>query len=207
MTVRTDRRHRQHRKTRRGFTLIEVVISVAILGFIAATSAAVLFEGVGAYHRTTVRKESTDAVRLTMERLIREIRQVAGSDDTNPVPQIVTAEASSLVFDRVTGSGTERIYARRVTGAPNEIQLALGSTDNYRPLLEGTGVGLTFTYYKADGSVLSSLPLSADDRALVRRVGVEVEMPVTSYFQSGQEKRVKLRSSCYLRNMIGEARD
>ncbi|MDP2166726.1 MAG: type II secretion system protein [Thermodesulfovibrionales bacterium] len=58
----------------RGFTLIEVVITMVLVAIIAYILADALRTGVNAYIITDQRKEALDAGRVAMERMTREIR-------------------------------------------------------------------------------------------------------------------------------------
>lgn len=68
-------------RTHKGFTLIELVITMTLIGIIAYIVAIALSTGIKAYFTTDFRKEALDQTRIAMERMTREIRNLRDSDD------------------------------------------------------------------------------------------------------------------------------
>jgi len=64
-----------------GFTLIELVMTMVLIGIIAYIVATALTTGIKAYFMTDFRKEALDQSRIAMERMTREIRNVRSSSD------------------------------------------------------------------------------------------------------------------------------
>ena len=83
---------------KKGFTLIELVITMVLIGIIAYVVASALSTGIKAYFVTDFRKEALDQARIAMERMTREIRNVRSSAD------ITTANATTFTFTDVSGT-------------------------------------------------------------------------------------------------------
>jgi prepilin-type N-terminal cleavage/methylation domain-containing protein len=58
---------------RKGFTLIELILTITIVGIIAFVSAQVLMRGIDAYSLITNRKDATQHARVGMDRMIQEL--------------------------------------------------------------------------------------------------------------------------------------
>ena len=83
----------------KGFTLIELVITMVLIGIIAYIVAIALSTGIKAYFTTDFRKEALDQSRIAMERMTREIRNVRSSADVD-----VGSNASQFCFTDINGT-------------------------------------------------------------------------------------------------------
>lgn len=118
---------------KRGFTLIELVIVIVILGIIAVVGVALMLQVGDAWVLQSHRKEMSESARIAMDRMIRETREAAS---------ISTAAGGTLTFNNIGGntitfdtSGTT--LRRTVDGTTNEL------ADNVD--------SLSFTYYYDNG--------------------------------------------------------
>ena len=59
----------------KGFTLVEVVMTIMIIGIIAAVLAPIISSSVTGFHQARVRNDLTAQSRVVLERLTREIRE------------------------------------------------------------------------------------------------------------------------------------
>lgn len=121
-----------------GFTLVEMVMVIVILGIIAATASTMLSNGFTAF---LTGQNVTDADwqgRLAMERLEGDLRAVRSPSD------IATATATQLIFTDM--SGTSITYQLSGTTLMRNAQV----------LADGVG-GLTFAYYDLNGSATAVL--------------------------------------------------
>jgi MSHA biogenesis protein MshO len=92
-------------RLQRGFSLIELVMVIILLGIIAAIMAPIITSSVTAYQDTRARQELLARGRLALDRLARDIhravpnslRTVAGSSDTI---EFVTASSGGRYLDR-----------------------------------------------------------------------------------------------------------
>lgn len=162
-----------------GFTLIEMVMAMVIMGIVAALAAPIFSQGLSASRLTTENLQTLAKLRYAMARMVREIRQVnynGGAYD------ITTMTASSLVFANTdTLSTTVSISASG--GA-----ITLGySTPSVSAVLTDEVSSMSFAYYDGNGAVTASLV----DLAFVQ-IDLTLQNPTTgaSYMQ---RTRVALR--------------
>lgn len=116
----------QPRRSRdEGFTLIEMVITIVIVGIIGGLAAMIILQGVRAYSDERSRSDVHYQSRLAMERMSREIRQVrsCGAPDlpgmVNPSASITFTDINNetISFSR-TGTDLMRgadVLARNIT--------------------------------------------------------------------------------------------
>jgi len=69
-------------KNRRGFTLVEIVLTIVVVGIIAGVSAKILLSGLDTYAFVTNRKDLTQHARVAMERMVNELTVVRWYDIT-----------------------------------------------------------------------------------------------------------------------------
>ncbi len=144
----------------KGFTLVEIVITIVIVSIIAAIAAAILLQGVQAYVAEGERSDVHYRARLAIERMAREIRLIRdqGTD-------IITMTPSSLQFTDINGSNTGFTWAAstlyRWNGTGNDT-LATGITS------------FAFSYLQQDGvSAATPADVWYIDIALTSRQGAE----------------------------------
>jgi prepilin-type N-terminal cleavage/methylation domain-containing protein len=130
----------------RGFTLVEIIITIVIVGIIAGIAAMIILQGVRAYSAEQSRGDVHYQARLAVERMVREVRLVR----SRTVADIPTMTPTDLLFCDVTGKAVE---FQLVGTALNRRESATCS-----PLAWGgwnalaTGVTpLNFTYFQPDG--------------------------------------------------------
>lgn len=121
-----------------GFTLLEMIVVIVIMGIIAVVGATFLQQGFSVYF---TRQNITDANwqgRFALEQMSRKIRVVRSPAG------ITTAAASNFVFTDINGNS-------------NNYQLS-GTTLQYNalPLIDGVNT-LTFTYLDRNGIATATL--------------------------------------------------
>lgn len=116
-----------------GFTLIELVIVIVIMGVIAVASSQLLATGLTAYLTNKNIINATAQARLALERMTRDIRAVRTSADISA--------ASATQFTFVDTNGSSVAYSLSGTNLMRNSQI----------LAHGIS-GLTFTYYDENGN-------------------------------------------------------
>ena len=124
-------------KASSGWTLVELVIVLVVVGTLASITFGVMLEAMRIYARTTPTEQLAYQSQLTTERLRRDLRSLEESS------QITVLQAQQLTFE--SGSGGTIEY--RLSGS--ELQR------NGRPLAEGV-TGLRFDYTNSAGALASS---------------------------------------------------
>ena len=121
-------------KKNTGFTLMEVVIVVAIVGIIAAYSSKLLNEGFNAYLTGKSIESVVWQARLALARMALDLRMI------NSSTSISTASTSQLIF---TDTNNDSV-TYQLTGS--------NLTRNGQVLASGIN-NLTFTYYNSSGAI------------------------------------------------------
>ncbi|MEE8057809.1 MAG: prepilin-type N-terminal cleavage/methylation domain-containing protein [Pseudomonadales bacterium] len=90
----------------RGFTLVELVVVIVLLGIVAVSTTQFIRQGVEIYRDTARRDSLQQDGRFVVERIIRELR--------NALPGSVRASANCLEFMPIVGASS---YINNITGA------------------------------------------------------------------------------------------
>lgn len=88
----------------RGYTLLEVVIVIIIMGIVAVFVGPVLSTALGSYDATSRNVEVLTRMRYAMERMEREIRHVRRAATNSANYDIATMSSSQLVFTKPDGN-------------------------------------------------------------------------------------------------------
>lgn len=118
---------------KRGFTLVELVLVIAILGITAGTLGSWMINSMTAYDRVTTRRGMLAQVRTGFERMMLEILLIPGR------AQIITTTASSFTFQYPTG--TNITYSLSGTNLLRNSDVAVQNV-----------TALSFTYYDESGA-------------------------------------------------------
>lgn len=103
-----------HSKNNKGFTLIEAVVSIVVLGVIGSLLASLLFQGASIYDKQSTRQRLINESRIAIWKIIYELHN--------------QMESSSFAL-----SDHEHIYIDRADGIKKEFTLSQsGSTLNYK---------------------------------------------------------------------------
>ncbi len=177
---------RRRRRLRGGFTLVELVATMTVLGTIAAVASRVLFICVDGYVGASVAGQLQSEMSVGLTRLVEEVREVPlDASASGTAPDITSVTATSLTWQT-----DRRVY---LAGSTLQYEESGGSG----ALLLADVTGWTVEAYDESGVALA-LPLSGDACDAVRRVVFEVEL--TRY---GETRR--LRGSAFIRAMMAGA--
>ena len=162
-----------------GFTLIEIVMVMVIVGVLAGLAAPIFSQGLTAARLTTENLHTLAKLRYATERLAREIRQInynAGSYD------VTTMSATSLVF------GKDDRVNTTVSLVKSGSDITLGySAPPVTGILTDEVKGFALTYYDSGGIV------TANSRNLAYvEINLALQNPVTGASFT-QRTRIALR--------------
>ena len=138
----------------KGYTLIEIVMVIVLLGIIGLVTFQVVFSGVETFAKARDRKELYDQARMAMERMTREVR------DTDQVlfPAVGSTD-TSIQFQKphpaTDGSGTIRFWR---DGATDELK-----RDRSGPATEVLASNITSFQATHEGSVPAGPTISFDN--------------------------------------------
>lgn len=132
----------------RGFTLIEMVMVIVILGILAGLTAPIFSQGLTAARLTTENLHTLAKLRYATERLAREIRQINYNGSGYDVSTMTT---SSLAFTKADTVNT----TVSITSSGSNLTLAYG-TPSASGLLSDEVSSLNFAYYDVNGAVTAS---------------------------------------------------
>ncbi len=162
-----------------GFTMIEMVMVIVILGILAGLTAPIFSQGLTAARLTTENLNTLTKLRYTTERLAREIRQI---NYTGATYDITTMSATTLAFTKADPTST----GVTVSASGNNLTLAY-SAPAISAILTDEVNGFGLIYYDASGAVTAS----AANVAFVE-ISLTLQNPTTGGSYS-QRTRVALR--------------
>ena len=176
-------------RSARGFTLIEILVAVAILGTVMVVLSSIMMSSNRSHTKTVRQAEIQTDVRQALDLMAAELRQ-AGADSTSVGIVPVVYGDSVLVHVRadLNGSGT-------ITTAEPSEDITYSYVPGTKSIMRNPGTGaavmlpnvtaMRFRYYDATNQLLTPVPLSATNLGLVHSVGLTVtaadidSLPVT----------------------------
>ncbi|MFA5100129.1 MAG: type II secretion system protein [Candidatus Omnitrophota bacterium] len=156
------------RISRRGVTLIELVMVIAVVGILAAMSSGYINQVINTWQTVSFRIESVSQMRSALDRMSREIRQVKNTTS------VLSAAANAFRF--IDSADAAIMY--NIAGA-NVLR-------NNEVLAAGVA-RLEFAYYDAQG-VLLPAPNVFPDETDIKRISVTLEIS-----SSGQNKTMSVQ--------------
>jgi prepilin-type N-terminal cleavage/methylation domain-containing protein len=154
-----------------GYSLVELLVSMAVLGLVMAGALGFLRAGVRAYGWGAARVEAQQSARVALERMEKELRQAGYDPRGAGIAPVAIAEPARVTFQRdLDGNGVVNATRERVTFLlrPGESILRREAGGGAQPLIEGVR-RFALTYLDASGSVTT-------DPARVAAVRIRLEV-------------------------------
>ncbi|MGA7801365.1 MAG: prepilin-type N-terminal cleavage/methylation domain-containing protein [Gammaproteobacteria bacterium] len=124
----------------RGFTLIELIITLMVVGILAAAGASALTGGAVAFNTTTDSIDTLSKLRMAVQRMSREIREIKRNTGGYA---ITTMQPSALAFTKADGTQVT------IQASGSQASLTYSTVPGTYTLCDQLG-SLTFKYYQAD---------------------------------------------------------
>ena len=134
----------------RGFTLMEMVITILLVGILSSLAAVIILQGVKGYTVEDQRSNAHYQARLAMERMVREIRLIRW-DSVLGQADISTMTATDLRYQDIQGN---QMGFRLNVGT---VQRTQDSAATWQPLATGV-TALNFNYFQQDGVTPATAP-------------------------------------------------
>lgn len=164
---------------KKSFTLIELVISIALLSVLAGAGAWVLVVGVKAWvsdqDRARIRQDCT----LALEMMVRDLSQASN---------FTSATGSAVAFSSFDNNGTAQTVAFSIDGSNNLTRTVNGTAH----MLVPNASSLTFAYVDNNNNPLAT-PVPSGNLANIRVVTPTLTM-------SASNETFTLSSSAFARN-------
>ena len=125
------------KKTQFGYTMLELVMAIALLGIIAGVMAKMFVWGIDIFDFVSNRKDVLQTSRIGIEILVRDLRAIKSASDIN------SASSSQLDFYNLDDENVIFVYNSGVF------------TRNSNNMIEGLS-SFQFTYYDVSDAVISS---------------------------------------------------
>ncbi|MDO8526399.1 MAG: type II secretion system protein [Deltaproteobacteria bacterium] len=159
-----------------GFTLVEIILSITLMGILFTLSSLVLVQGLNAYRHISARATNLNEARYALERMVRELRR---EGDENNIDDIKNIQSNSITFIDALGNNTSFSLSGQNLLRDND-------------LLLNNVTALVFTGYRDTGAETSSAQQ-------VRRVRIQLTTT-----PPGQVASLLLVSDVFLRNYMYE---
>ena len=140
-------------RDQRGFTLIEMVLAILVLAVLGTAGAVAVTQGALAFNDGTLMLERLGELRLSTERMAREIRQVQVDTGNATGYDITTRDPDQIVF--VKEDGTTVTLAL----AGTTVTLGYDNPAGDFVLVDGVSA-FSLSYYQPDGTVANAGPPS-----------------------------------------------
>ena len=122
-----------YRRHSGGFTLVEIIISIVLIGMLAAVGASMLKDTFTTASMVNANTTSAGQARYALERLAREIREIKFNTSTGQycIDTITWAGSSSLVFRKMSAAGLANTNPTDCNTEVTRVSIAGGSSLTY----------------------------------------------------------------------------
>lgn len=181
------RRPDSHHARQRGFTLIEMVVTILVLSILGGVTAYTISHGARAYVDSRTIVTTLSKLRLASERLAREIRSVR-RDPAAPGQYDINGglPSDSFSFDRLEADGVT-VTTVSIDGSGNPLTLEYDTPSGAQTLTDQVS-SFSLAYYQADGVT------AATSNADVAFVEFELVLQDANGNSYPQRTRVALRN-------------
>jgi type IV pilus assembly protein PilW len=125
-------------RTTAGFSLVELLLALAVLGLAMAGALSLLGAGLSSYALGAARVEAQQSTRLALERMVKELRDAGYDPRGAGIAAIVEAEATRVAFQRdLDGDGVIDPTRERVTFLLRGTVLRRDAGGGAQPIIEG----------------------------------------------------------------------
>lgn len=145
-------------RNEKGFSLIEYIMVVVIMGVIIAIGGPLVFEAVDAGLLQSKRKEMSESAKIAMDRMVREIRRIHGRTS------VTTANGSSFRFTDIDG--------RDITFDISGTTLRRAENSSVNTLADNVN-SFSLIYYDANGAVIAT-PSVNPSQTNIRRIEINL---------------------------------
>lgn len=135
----------------KGFTLIEAIITIVIVGIISSLAALIILEGITASSKEQSLSDVHYQARLAIERMAREIRLIRWNTALARA-DITTMAPGDLVFCDVTGKAVEFTLAGTALNRRESAICSPPAWGGWNTLTPSGVNPLTFTYLNSAGA-------------------------------------------------------
>lgn len=175
------------RHSHKGFTLIELVVTIMLLGILGSVVGVALTEGVLAFRASNEVTDTLSKLRLASERMAREIRTVRRNPADTSSYHFTARNADSMTFQRIASDGVS-VETVTIDGSSGST-VTLGYGTDYT--LTDQVSSFSFSYYQSDGTTTASAQPVNNDIAFVE---FELELTDNNGNTYPQRTRVALRN-------------
>jgi prepilin-type N-terminal cleavage/methylation domain-containing protein len=148
-------------RPRRGFTLVEAIAALAVMGVLAGAAAPILLSAGDSYAGSSVRAQLTTELSVALDRVVRELRSIPGrAGAESPAAGIDAISATAITWGGDNGISLQGSDLVLTTAGTPAVLL--------RDVAE-----LAMAAYDEDNAPLA-LPLAGDDCDAVRRIEVRL---------------------------------
>ncbi len=169
------------RHTEKGFTLMEMVITLSLIAILAGIAAPYMGNGAQAYNNTANGMRTIDKLRYTSERLARELREIQrDSTGSFDIATPVNTPGNNITFRKSDNTVVT------INDAAPVLNIRYDTLSNTYFVLTDELIGLSFDYYLADGITPAN---NNNDIAYI-----EFEVILSNGNNYSQHSRVALRN-------------